>query len=309
MIFPKDKGFKHEAYGAGDVQALLKAQEVRDQKHDKEELEGVITDLNDLSAKYGGIGTATTYNEAMENLEETIQEQSGTLVEKNITENGVYNASSDNADGYSEVTVNVSGERYGATFDENLGSEFNLIEDIKKIVVPDGVSAVSVQVGFYDESSYSSFRSLEEVVLPSSVKELTGFWETPNLSNISLTCSEAWVIRYECFIDSGIKSITLPSTSEGGSIEFSAFERSGLESITIPDNTVLSSETGVGHHFYGCSNLSTATIGKDCILYVDMFEDCENLETIYVNVPEGTEGYEAAPWGAPSTTQVIWTNE
>lgn len=32
-----------------------------------------------------------------------------TLVEKNITANGTYNASDDNADGYSKVTVNVSG--------------------------------------------------------------------------------------------------------------------------------------------------------------------------------------------------------
>lgn len=308
MIFPKDKGFKHEAYGAGDVQALLKAQEVRNQKHDKEELEEVITDLNDLSAKYGGIGTATTYNEAMENLEETIQEQSGTLVEKNITENGVYNASSDNADGYSKVTVSVSGEKYGATFDEELSS-FDLISNVKKIVVPNGISSVSLLNAWPEDTSNLSFESLEEVVLPSSVCELVHFHNTPNLSNISLTCSEGWVIRYKCFIDSGIKSITLPSTSEQSFIEFSAFENSGLESITIPDNTILSSEIETGHHFYGCSNLSTATIGKDCLLYVDMFEDCENLETIYVNVPEGTENYKDAPWGAPSTTQVIWANE
>ena len=32
-----------------------------------------------------------------------------TLITKNITQNGTYNASSDNADGYSQVTVNVSG--------------------------------------------------------------------------------------------------------------------------------------------------------------------------------------------------------
>lgn len=32
-----------------------------------------------------------------------------TLTTKNITQNGTYNASSDNADGYSSVTVNVSG--------------------------------------------------------------------------------------------------------------------------------------------------------------------------------------------------------
>lgn len=34
---------------------------------------------------------------------------SATLITKNITQNGTYNASSDNADGYSSVTVNVAG--------------------------------------------------------------------------------------------------------------------------------------------------------------------------------------------------------
>lgn len=34
---------------------------------------------------------------------------SATLITKAITQNGTYNASSDNADGYSSVTVNVSG--------------------------------------------------------------------------------------------------------------------------------------------------------------------------------------------------------
>ena len=34
---------------------------------------------------------------------------SATLITKSITENGTYNASSDSADGYSQVTVNVSG--------------------------------------------------------------------------------------------------------------------------------------------------------------------------------------------------------
>lgn len=33
----------------------------------------------------------------------------GTLIQKTITQNGTYNASSDNADGYSQVTVNVQG--------------------------------------------------------------------------------------------------------------------------------------------------------------------------------------------------------
>lgn len=43
---------------------------------------------------------------------------SATLIEKTITENGEYNASDDNADGYSKVTVDVAGGG-GETFEVN----------------------------------------------------------------------------------------------------------------------------------------------------------------------------------------------
>ena len=42
---------------------------------------------------------------------------SATLITKNITANGTYNASSDNADGYSSVTVNVSGGGGGLVYE------------------------------------------------------------------------------------------------------------------------------------------------------------------------------------------------
>lgn len=44
---------------------------------------------------------------------------SATLIEKTITENGEYNASADNADGYSKVTVDVAGGGGGETFEVN----------------------------------------------------------------------------------------------------------------------------------------------------------------------------------------------
>jgi hypothetical protein len=52
---------------------------------------------------------------------------SATLIEKSITENGVYNASDDNADGYSKVTVDVAGSG-GETFVVNVDydSEYQL---------------------------------------------------------------------------------------------------------------------------------------------------------------------------------------
>ena len=56
--------------------------------------------------------TLTTQGKYLEDNITLVDVTSGggsTLITKNITENGTYNASSDNADGYSQVTVNVSG--------------------------------------------------------------------------------------------------------------------------------------------------------------------------------------------------------
>lgn len=54
------------------------------------------------------IGTATD-DDSVASVTGTHQGGGGTLITKTVTANGVYNASSDNADGYSTVTVNVSG--------------------------------------------------------------------------------------------------------------------------------------------------------------------------------------------------------
>ena len=43
---------------------------------------------------------------------------SATLIEKSVTANGTYNASDDNADGYSKVTVNVQGSNVSYAFQE-----------------------------------------------------------------------------------------------------------------------------------------------------------------------------------------------
>lgn len=44
---------------------------------------------------------------------------------------------------------------------------------------------------------------------------------------------------------------------------------------------------------------SVESIGENC------FQGCAALETITINKPEGS--ITGAPWGAPSTTQVVWT--
>ena len=64
-----------------------------------------------IRAKVGGSGTysvsASTGNTKMATAVSNIPSGGSTLGTKNITENGTYNASSDNLDGYSQVTVAV----------------------------------------------------------------------------------------------------------------------------------------------------------------------------------------------------------
>lgn len=70
------------------------------------------------------------------------------VIEKTITENGIYNASTDNADGYSKVTVNVeggettpvfSGISYGyLTADGKFYSSENAVNKIDVFEVPSG---------------------------------------------------------------------------------------------------------------------------------------------------------------------------
>lgn len=67
------------------------------------------TGTKSVSITSNGTTTEDVTNYASVEIAVNVPSSSPTLVTKNITENGTYNASSDNADGYSSVTVNVQG--------------------------------------------------------------------------------------------------------------------------------------------------------------------------------------------------------
>lgn len=76
----------------------------------------IVGVLNAIAAKYEGNDDATLNADAIENIAEIAGSltPTPTLITKNITENGTYTASTEDADGYSEVTVDVAG---GETFE------------------------------------------------------------------------------------------------------------------------------------------------------------------------------------------------
>lgn len=67
----------------------------------------VLNEIQELTITQNGTYTASGSIKGYSPITVTV-EGGTTLIAKNITENGTYNASSDSADGYSSVTVNVS---------------------------------------------------------------------------------------------------------------------------------------------------------------------------------------------------------
>lgn len=86
--------------------------------------QGKVTNAYTAVSTKGGTLPATQNLSNLSTAINSIPTGSATLITKNITQNGTYNASSDSADGYSSVTVTVSGTpKYGVMID-------NLLPDI-----------------------------------------------------------------------------------------------------------------------------------------------------------------------------------
>ena len=76
---------------------------------DATQLDADLTSIADAIRESGGLSRNLTFPGDFVTAIENIPGGGATLIEKNITQNGTYVASLDNADGYSQVAVNVSG--------------------------------------------------------------------------------------------------------------------------------------------------------------------------------------------------------
>ena len=92
----------------------------------------------------------------------------GTLIPKTITENGIYNASSDNADGYDVVTVDVPDEN---TLDEYFANTLEVAN------IPSATSIIN--------SLFDGKTNLLKVIMPNVVS--IGINSFTNCANLALT--------------------------------------------------------------------------------------------------------------------------
>lgn len=125
--------------------------------------------LNKFAAYLEGDSNATQNVEAIMNIVAVAGNliPDPTLIDKNITANGTYNASSDNVQGYSKVVVDV-GQLNTIKYVE--GESFATASKLfEKISVPEGYLSL-----YYDSTYRTSLASavnLKELYLPSTIRQ------------------------------------------------------------------------------------------------------------------------------------------
>lgn len=240
---------------------------------------------------------------------EAIEGGGGKLGEKSITENGTYNASDDSLDGYSKVTVDVSG---------GSGQEDDIINRrISGMYVNSTVSLVGTyaftacnslegvsfpSVYFVGAYAFSSCGNLVSAYFPSMTTMYTGaFCSCSKLETFSaplvgsigdstfLNCYKltsvfapsVTTIGVAAFRScSALSSVSFPNVT---SIALNAFANcSALASIQLPSVTHI-----LGSAFASCYSLSTVTLferttNRSTYIYSNAFNNCSRLLSLYI---------------------------
>lgn len=202
-----------------------------------------------------------------------------TLVTKSITENGTYNASSDNADGYSSVTVNVSGggsAKYGCTIDDIIGdtnsSGVLQTPSVKHSdIIFSGVTGLSLDAlayAFYGKTkikSAVSFPDLTSITYMTSLAYSFGnsgivSVSFPELTTIGgmMSCASAF---YSCY---SLNSISLPKLTTISDMQscYQMFSGNSATSIEFPLLATISGQQACAYMFSACMSLTSMSLPK-----------------------------------------------
>ena len=227
-------------------------------------LEEGITPTGQLEITENGVRDVTQYASVNVN----VPSGEPTLGTKTITANGTYNASDDNLDGYSSVTVNVTSGGSG-----KFASLVN--RSIAQVTAEDLLGVTSI--GKY---AFSSCFNLTSVEIPSSVTSIgqAAFSSCFNLTSITIP-SGVTIIDTSTFDScSALTSITIPSgvTSIGNGVF--GYCRA-LETVTFEENSQLAS---IGSSvFYYCTQLTNIEIPSGVTsIGSSTFNHCDALETV-----------------------------
>lgn len=203
----------------------------------------------------------------------------GTLITKTITENGTYSAEDDDADGYSEVTVNVSG-----------GGGIS-IDDIATNTAPSG--AITLGSGVTTIKNYAftgkpitSITGQNVTDVKQNALQNTSIATIDDTNFPSLGVSSQYSILLRMASLQHIKLSGERISLANGSAALR--DNANLISAEFPNASVnvSSSIVGMGQSaFYGDKNLELVDIGQCHSIANSAFYNCNKLTTIIMRYP------------------------
>lgn len=235
-------------------------------------------------------GTYDVTNYASANV--NVPSEEPTLGTKTITANGTYNASDDNLDGYSSVTVNVTS---GGS-----GKFATLVDRSITQVTAEDLSGVT-SIG---QNAFQNCTNLTGIEIPSSVTSIgeNAFFNCSNLTSIVIPSSVTIIDSFAFYNCDALATVTFEENSQLGNIKGYAFQDcSSLTSIEIPGGV-----TSIGGFaFQNCTSLSEITVLAETppTIQSTTFRNVPNIAIYYV--PDtSVETYKTATNWSTLATQI-----
>ena len=159
-------------------------------------------------------------------------------------------------------------------------------EEVKDLVIPDGVTSIS-------NCAFINCTSLTSISIPNSVTSIgsNAFWNCSELTSVYIADIAAWCkitfsnyasnplcFAHNLFLNGEkVKDLVIPNSVT--SIRNYTFRNcSGINSVTIPNSVASIGE----HAFYYCSGLTSIIIGRSIeTIGSYAFAGCERLEDVY----------------------------
>ena len=252
---------------------------------DSTQLDSDLTSVANAIRTKGGTSSQLAFPSGFVSAINNIPTGGGsTLITKNIGANGTYNASSDSADGYSQVTVAVPNS-YSQSDEGKVVSNGALVAQTSDTVTQNDTYDTTLINSLTVNVSGGGGVSLDDV----ASKSLSG----------ALTLSTATLIGTWAFY--GMNDITSFASDSVLQINGGAFrECRGLTSISFPNCTTFSGNDGVfydavaltnvylpkvssalpNYAFRGCTSLVNLALPEGTSVYTQVFDGCSNLEKL-----------------------------
>lgn len=205
-------------------------------------------------------------------------EGSATLITKSITQNGTYNALSDNADGYSSVTVNVPNPSSGT---------LSITEN-----------------GTYNVTNYAS-AEVNVSKYGATIDDILGNVTTAGLlqhpaTNCNLVFTNvknvnAYVLAYEFYHNTAIKSASFPdltTLNKTRSLSYAFSNATNLTSVSFPKLATISGNSAMAAAFLGTAltSLSFPALTSVGSSYTNQFNNMlSDVENCTVHFPAAME--------------------